>query len=84
MKSIIDIKGLKPSNDGMIRQEYTWLDTKYTILPNVVGKNLKEAQKELKLFKIEYSGEGDKVIHQSPEPGYYIKENGVVKLLLEN
>ena len=83
MIDLIDILNIESSKDGMTK-EYTWLDTKYTILPNVVGKNLKEAQKELKLFKIEYSGEGDKVIHQSPEPGYYIKENGVVKLLLEN
>lgn len=83
MKDLINILKIEPSKEGMTK-EYTWLDTKYSMLPNVVGKTLKEAQKELKLFKIEYSGSGEKVIHQSPEAGYYAKENGVVKLLLSN
>ncbi len=83
MKSIIDIKKIKQSNDGMIREEYTWLDTKYIMLPNVVGMSLKDAQKELKGFKIEYSGEGDTVIVQEPVAGQYVKETGVVKLMLE-
>jgi len=83
MLDLIDILNIEKSKDGMTK-EYTWLDTKYSLLPNVVGKTLKEAQKELKLFKIEYSGEGNKVVHQSPESGYYIKENGIVKLLLGN
>lgn len=83
MKDLIDILKIDQSKDGMTK-EYTWLDTKYSMLPNVVGMSLKDAQKNLKLFKIEYSGDGDKVIHQSPEPGYYAKENGVVKLLLGN
>ena len=83
MKSIIDIKKIEQSNDGMIRREYTWLDTKYVMLPNVVGLSLKEAQKELKGFKIEYSGEGNTVLLQEPVAGQYIKETGVVKLMLE-
>ena len=84
MKSIIDIKDIKQSSDGMIRQEYTWLDTKYVMLPNVVGMELKEAQKELKGFKIEYSGEGNKVIIQEPAASQYVKEGSIVKLMLEN
>ena len=83
MKSIIDIKGLKQDNSGMIRNEYTWLDTKYILLPDVVGMDLKEAQKKLKGFKIEYSGEGDKVIYQEPLPNQYVKETNTIKLLLE-
>lgn len=81
MKDLINIMDIKKDKEGMTK-EYTWLDTKYTILPNVVGLSVKEAQKELKLFKIEYSGTGSKVIHQSPEAGYYAKENGTIKLLL--
>ena len=67
----------------MIRQEYTWLDTKYVMLPNVIGMTLKEAQKELKGFKIEYSGTGDKVIYQEPNPNQYVKETNTIKLMLE-
>ena len=83
MKSIIDIKNLKQSNDGMIRQEYTWLDTKYIMLPDVVGMNIKDAQKELKGFKLEYTGEGDKVIMQEPSANQYVKEASTIKLMLE-
>jgi len=83
MNSIIDIKNLKQDNSGMIRQEYTWLDTKYIMLPNVVGMSLKEAQKTLKGFKIEYSGEGDTVLYQDPKPNQYIKETNTIKLMLE-
>ena len=83
LKSAIDIYDIKPSKDGMTR-EYTWLDTKYVILPNVVGKNIEEAKKELKGFKIEYSGSGEKVLYQSPKGNLYVKEGSIVKLMLSN
>ena len=79
--SAIDIFDLKPSKEVMPR-EYTWLDTKYVTLPNVVGKSLEEAKKILKGFKIEYSGNGNTVVHQSPNGDYYIPEGGEVLLML--
>lgn len=82
MKSIIDIKGIKQDNTGMIRQEYTWLDTKYIMLPDVVGMDLKAAQTTLKGFKIEYTGSGDKVIEQVPSANQYVKETNTIKLML--
>ena len=82
MKSIIDIKGIKQDNTGMIRQEYTWLDTKYVMLPDVVGMDLKTAQTTLKSFKIEYTGSGDKVIEQIPSANQYVKETNTIKLML--
>ena len=82
MKSIIDITGIKQDNTGMIRQEYTWLDTKYVLLPDVVGMSVDEAKKTLKGFKIEYSGNGDNVISQEPSSNQYIKETNTVKLML--
>mgnify|MGYP004663619057 FL=1 len=82
MKSIIDIKGIKQDNTGMIRQEYTWLDTKYIMLPDVVGMDLKTAQTTLKGFTIEYTGSGDKVIEQVPSANQYVKETNTIKLML--
>lgn len=82
MKSIIDIKNIKQDNSGMIRNEYTWLDTKYVMMPDVVGMSLKDAQKTLKGFKIEYTGTGETVIEQEPISGQYIKETNTVKLML--
>ena len=83
MLSAIDIFDIKPTKEVMPR-EYTWLDTKYVILPNVVGKSLDEAKKILKGFKIEYSGNGNTVIYQSPEAEYYIPESGEVILMLND
>ena len=65
-----------------IPKTYTWLDTKYSILPSVLGKTIKEANSILKNYKIEYSGEGNKIIYQSPEPDYYIADGSTVKLML--
>ncbi len=84
LKSAINIFDIKPSNDGMIRTEYTWLDTKYVLLPNVVGMTKDEAKKNLKGFNIEYSGNGDKVIYESPQPNYFVKEGSTVVLMLSN
>lgn len=82
MKSIIDIKNIKQDNSGMIRNEYTWLDTKYVMMPDVVGMSLKDAQKTLKGFKIEYTGTGETVIEQEPVSGQYVKETSTIKLML--
>lgn len=81
LMSAIDILGIEPSKEGMPR-EYTWLDKKYVVLPNVEGMSKEEATKALKGFKVEYSGSGDTVIYQSPESGYFVQEGGTVKILL--
>lgn len=83
LKSAINILGIKPSNDGMIRTEYTWLDTKYVLLPNAVGMSKDEAKKTLKGFNIEYSGTGETVIYQSPQANYFVKEGSAVVLMLK-
>lgn len=82
MLSAISILGIEPSKEGMAK-EYTWLDKKYVLMPNVVGLSKEEATKTLKNFKIEYSGSGDKVIYQSPQAGYYVAEGETIKLLLD-
>ena len=79
--SAIDILNIEPRLDGM-EKEYTWLDQKYSILPNVVGLSKEEATKALKNYKIEYSGTGDTVIYMSPSAGYYVKEGETIMILL--
>ncbi len=81
--SYIELNNVSKSKET-IPKTYTWLDIKYSILPNVVGKTIKEANSILKKYKIEYSGEGDKVIYQSPEPEYYVSDGSTVKLMLGN
>ncbi len=81
MKTAIELYDIKPSKEGMPR-EYTWLDQKYVVLPDVTGKSLEEAKKILKGFKLTYSGEGDTIYYQTPKGGTYVKENGAIMLML--
>ena len=81
MLSIIDYKEY-PKVESDTTREYTWLDQKYIKLPNVVNMSLTEVKKILKGFNIEYSGSGDKVIAQSPNGNMFVKENSIVKLML--
>ncbi len=82
-KTAIELYGFPKTNEGMPR-EYTWLDKKYVVLPNVVGMSLEEAKKTLKGFQVLTSGEGDKVAYQSPEGNYYVEEGSKISLLLSN
>ena len=80
-ESVIDVLNIQPSMDGMPK-EYTYLEQKYVEVPNVVGMNLEDAKQVLKSFNITYSGNGEKVIYQSPQAGMYIKEKGTVSIML--
>jgi stage V sporulation protein D (sporulation-specific penicillin-binding protein) len=80
-QAAINLYGYEKTSDGMPK-EYTWLDTKYVILPDVVGMSLDEAKKALKGFKITTSGSGDKVIYESPDAGYYVEEGSTISLML--
>jgi len=81
LETAISVLGLEPTNEGMER-EYTWMDQKYVVLPDVRGKSVEEAKKILKGFKIEYSGTGETILYQSPSANSHIKEGGNVKLML--
>jgi len=73
-----------PKSSGVIEKEYQWYDTKFYTVPNVVGKNINDAKKELKLFQVEYTGSGNKILSQSPESGVRIAENSTIRLLLSD
>ena len=79
--SAIDILDIEADTKG-IPKEYTWLDTKYVVAPDVTGLSLDEAKKALKGFNIEYSGNGENVVYQSPNGGMYVKEGGTIVLML--
>ena len=75
---ILDIE--KP--DGASEKNYNYLDRKYATVPDVINMSLNEAMKNLKSFKVEYSGSGNKVVYQSPSKDTRIYEGETVKLLL--
>lgn len=78
---IINLYNLESTTEGMPR-EYFWYETKYTTVPDVRGKSIKEAKQILSGFKLEYSGSGETVIMTNPESGKRVKEGSVVKLML--
>lgn len=79
--SAIDILDIEKRNDE-IEREYLYTDKQYAKVPNVVGMTVKEATKELKKFKVEYSGSGETVTYQSPNAGENIYEGETIRLLL--
>ena len=80
-KNIISIYNLKEDTSGLPKS-YRWNDIKYIMIPNVIGMTKKEAKKELKGLKVEYVGSGDKVIDTSPQVNTRVKENSIIKVLL--
>ena len=65
-------------------KDYEWMDKKYYDVPNVIGMTKKEAKKYLSLFEIEYVGDGDIVIDQTPKADTRYYETGTIKLLMGN
>lgn len=70
--------------EGASEKKYNYLDRKYATIPNVEGMSINEAMKELKNFKVEYSGSGEVVTYQSPKAGERVYEGETVRLLLSN
>lgn len=77
----IDALGIEKRKNEMPK-EFNYMDKVYYKVPNVVGMNVSDAMKELKNFKVEYSGTGDKITYQSPNAGAQIYEGETVRLLL--
>ena len=66
--------------EGGTEKEYQWYDKKYYNVENVIGLTKKEASSVLKNFSVEYSGNGDVVINQSPSVGERIAEGEKVRI----
>ena len=66
-----------------IEKEFNYIDKVYVKVPNVIGMNKEDAVKKLKSFKIEFSGEGDRVLYQSPRENTKIYEGETVKLMFK-
>lgn len=80
---IIDALDIKKQEDS-VEKDWQWDDKVYYEVPNVVGKDKKEAKSLLEHFKVEFSKTGEKVISQSPKAGERLEDGGTVTLLLGN
>ena len=65
-------------------KDYEWMDKKYHIVPSVIGMTKKEAKKHLNLYNVEFVGEGNIVIDQSPKGDTRYYETGTIKLLMND
>ncbi len=83
MLDIIDVLDM-PKRKGGLPKVYNYLDQLYATVPYVVNMNVKDAIKYLKPFKIEFSGQGETVIYQSPMQGEQIFEGSTVRLFLKD
>lgn len=82
LQDSINALNIKKRSGGKDKK-YNYGDKKYVKVPNVIGKKSSDAVKELKDFKVEFSGSGQKVIYQSPKANTKIYEGEVVRLMLE-
>lgn len=80
---IIDALDIK-KQEGGVEKDWQWDDKVYYEVPNVVGKDKKEAKSLLEHFKVEYSKTGEKVISQSPKAGERLEDGETVTLLLSD
>ena len=81
LTSAIEILDIEEHSGGMLK-EYMYFDSKYLVVPNVLGMDKKDATKALKGFKINYTGNGDKVVYQSPRENTFQNENTPITILL--
>ncbi len=80
---IIDALNIEKQPDGL-EKDLEWTDKVTYIVPNVIGKTVKEAKSLLYNFSIEYASSGDIIKEQSPNPGEKLEDGGTIKLLLGN
>lgn len=70
--------------EGSSEKNYKYGEKKYVTVADVVGMDVTEAMKELKSFKVEYTGSGKQVLYQSPSAGERILEGETIRLLLSD
>jgi stage V sporulation protein D (sporulation-specific penicillin-binding protein) len=85
-KILIDIiAALKiPKDTYENGKSYQPFEKKYYEIPNVIGMELSKAKELLKHFQIEYSGNGNIIIDQSPAAKGRQVSGGIIRLLLSD
>ncbi|MBM4764026.1 stage V sporulation protein D [Bacillus sp. B15-48] len=65
-----------------IEKELTWLDTPMVEVPDLLGLTNVEIRQMLVNLKIDVSGEGKKVVKQSPSAGTKVKEGSTIRIYM--
>ena len=78
---IIDALNIEKQSRA-IEKVLQWDDIKYVVIPNLKGKTINEAIREVYPLEIEVSGNGKHVIEQSPNPGEKVDIKSKIRVLL--
>lgn len=65
--------------DGLDKN-YLWPEQPLVKVPNLIGLQKQDLLQDLSSFAVEFHGEGNIVIDQSPEAGTAIEQNGAIRL----
>jgi len=68
--------------EGEIEEKYIWNDIKYFEVPNLIGKKVSAAVREIYPVELDKSGQGEYIIEQSPKAGTKIDINSKIRVLL--
>ena len=79
---IIDALEIPKQKEGM-EKDWEWYDTPLAQVPNVIGKSIKEAKKDLSKFEVIIEGAGTKVYEQAPKAGEKIEEYSKVRIFVQ-
>lgn len=69
-----------PKSEGGKEKKYSWPNPKTITVPDVTGKTVEEAKKELNGLNVIVKGSGETVLHQSPEVNTKLDEGKTVRL----
>ncbi len=82
LQDSIKALNIEKREDGLDKK-YKWPDPKTLKVENVVGMDVEDAKDKLKGFEVIVEGNGDKVIHQSPDEGTTLDEGKTVRIFTE-
>ncbi|MGR9591164.1 MULTISPECIES: stage V sporulation protein D [Bacillus cereus group] len=83
LRDALPVMGVKPRKE-QVEKEYKWGDTPTVEVPNLIGMKKKDLQTQLVDLKLDISGDGEKVIKQSPEAGARVKEGSKIRIYFGN
>lgn len=81
IRDALPVMGVEPRKE-QVEKKVAWPDTPPVEVPDLIGMKKKDLQTQLIGLQIDASGEGDKVVKQSPEPGAKVKEGSKVRIYL--
>ena len=79
----INILNIKKDNNAKEKKYQAW-DIKYIKVPNLINKRFSKVKYKLNNFDIEYTGNGDKIIYQSPKKGERVPTGSKIRIMLGN